>query len=135
MSWDLFAMNFPSEARSMDDIPSDFKPEPLGSRATLIHRIQEVVPTANFSDPTWGVIDGGDWSIEVNLGSEEECTDFALHVRGNDDVVGVVADILAHLKVRAFDPQTCEFFALNAEGLESLRKWRAYRDKALSGDG
>ena len=134
MSWDIFAQDLPRDAATIADIPADFKPRPLGPRASVISRILEVVPSADFSDPAWGQIDGPDWSIEVNLGKDEECDSIAFHVRGADEAAAVVGAILKHLDLRALDSQTGEFFEDGPNSLESFRKWRKYRDSVMGND-
>ena len=129
MSWDIFVQDFPSDAKTIDDIPDDFNPAVIGKRTTVIQKIKEVVSSADFSDPAWGVIDGTDWSIEANLGADEECRDFAFHVSGGDTAAGVVSAILQSLGLRAVDSQTGEFFEAGPDAVESFRKWRAYRDQ------
>jgi hypothetical protein len=132
MSWDLFVMDLPLDATTIDDIPKDFVGAPLGSRSDLVARITDVVPEADFSDPSWGLIDGPDFSIEINMGRDEQVESFAFHVRGGDLAIGVVAEILDNLGLRAVDPQS-ETGALftPASARESLGAWRAYRDAAL----
>ncbi|HVX83207.1 MAG TPA: hypothetical protein VH253_00165 [Phycisphaerae bacterium] len=135
MSWDIFVQDLPRDAATVADIPHDFRPTPLGPRSHIIEKICEVVPTADFSNPAWGIIEGGDWSIEVNLGEAKECKSFAFHVRGADEAVGAVASILDHLGLRALDSQTGEFFMPGSMALASFQKWRAYRDRAVHDGG
>lgn len=103
MSWDIFAMDVPGEFKSVEEIPFDFQPKSLGTRSAVISKIKQVIPTADFSDPAWGLIDGDDWSIEVNVGRDEECDCVTLHVRGGDEAVAAVASILDGLGIRAID--------------------------------
>jgi hypothetical protein len=131
MSWDIFVQDLPRDAKTVADIPDDFKPAVIGTRSVVISKIKEVVPTANFSDPSWGLIDGNDWSIELNMGRAEECDGFVFHVRGGEDAAGVVAAILQHLDLRALDSQTDEFFVVGPETIASFNKWRAYRDSIV----
>src|SRR5882757_9513186 len=98
MSWDIFVQDLPPDTKSAADIPADFRPASIGKRSMIIAKIAEVVPAADFSDRSWGLIDGNAWSIEVTIGNEEDCHGFAMHVRGGDAAVGVVAQILQHLK-------------------------------------
>jgi hypothetical protein len=128
MSWDIFVQDLPPEAKTVGDIPTTFIPGLIGKRTEIIRRITEVISTARFHDPAWGTIDGDDWSIEVNMGSDEECTSFALHIRGGDAAVGAVATILQNLKLRALDSQTGDFFVGGPEAIDSFRRWRSYRD-------
>lgn len=127
MSWDIFAQDFPDVA-SVEDVPDDFEPASLGSRDAMIARIAGAIPSADFADPAWGLIDGLGWSIEVNLGDDAECNGFALHVRGGgNEAIDAVAAILAATGLRAVDAQTGEFFDKGA-ALESFGGWQAYRD-------
>ena len=113
----------------MADIPSSFRPSLIGKRSEIMAKIIGVIPSTDFSDPNWGLIDGQDWSIDVNLGQDEDCRGFALHVRGGDAAVGAVAVILHRLNLRALDSLTGEFFAADSNAIESFRRWRQNRDQ------
>jgi hypothetical protein len=131
MSWDIHVQDLPREAKCVAEIPADFRPGVIGKRQEIIDSIVTLLPSASFSDPSWGIIDGEGWSIEVNLGSDEECRGFGLHVRGGQVAAGVVAAILQKLKLRALDSQTGEFFVPGSEAVESFRRWRAFRDHVV----
>jgi hypothetical protein len=132
MSWDLRVGIFPPQVRSVADIPRDFRPTSIGKRSEIISSIRKDAPTANFPDPSWGLISYQDWSIEVSLGAEEECTSFGLGIRGGDAALGVVVAILRRLNLRAIDCQTSEFFVSGKEALESFQRWKAYLDTVLA---
>jgi hypothetical protein len=129
MSWDIFVQDLPREAKIVADIPADFKPRSIGGRSTIIAKIKEVIPTADFSDASWGRIEGDGWSIEINMGKTEECDGFVFHVRGAEAAVGTITTILQHLGFRALDSQTGEFFAGGADAEKSFRDWQAFRDR------
>jgi hypothetical protein len=131
MSWDIFVQDFPKDAASVADIPDDFLPKDVGDRSEIIAKISEVVPEADFSNPTWGLIDGEDWSIEVNIGDSDTCSGIALHVRGGDEAIGVVDAVLRALGLRAIDSQTGDFFVAGPEAHASFSKWREYRDSVV----
>jgi hypothetical protein len=132
MSYDIFVQDLPPNAKTLEDIPADFKPASIGKRAHIIEKIQEVVPTTDFSDPAWGRIRGDDWSIEINIGHEENCSGLAFHVRGGDLSLGIVEAILRALNLRGLDPQAGGFFVARAEAIDSFRRWRAYRDQIVN---
>ncbi len=130
MSWDLIVQDLPAGVDNVDDVPEDYVPKVIGRRSEIIAKIMEVAPMADFSDPSWGVIDSDGFSMEVSMGDEEECEGFALHIRGGDAAIGLAADIIDHLGLRAFDPQSdTGIFRRGPEAEESLRRWRAYRDR------
>jgi hypothetical protein len=133
MSWDIFVQDIPEGLASAADMPDDFVPRPLGARRVIIEKILTVVPGADFSDPAWGRIDAPDFSIEVNLGEQEEVEGFAFHIRGGDMAAFVVADILGHLGFRAFDTGSDSgLFSIGPDGSEGQKKWREYRDRVLT---
>jgi hypothetical protein len=57
-SWDIIIMDLPADARSISGISHDFRPVSIGRRQDLIRAVQHVVSDADFSDPSWGAIDG-----------------------------------------------------------------------------
>jgi hypothetical protein len=130
MSWDVLVLDLPSDAQKVTDIPTDYRPSPI-KRSEIIERIIDVIPTADFSNPNWGLIIEQDWSIEVNLGKEQECSSIMLHVRGGDAAIGAVVAIVRRLNLRAIDCQTGDFFDAGDSSMESFRRWRAYRDRVI----
>ena len=134
MSWDIFVLDLPAEAETIEDIPADFAPRPLGPRSDIIAAICTIVPYADFTDPAWGHIDASEFSIEVNLGDDELVDSFALHVRGGDEAVTCIAAMLDALGVRAVDASSGDFFNREA-AVESFGRWRSYRDHVVETEG
>lgn len=132
MSWDLYAQDLPAEAKSVSEIPADFSPRTLGPRTEIIAKIKEVVPTADFSDPSWGLVDGPGYSIEISLG-DDEVNCFAFHVHGDELPIGWIEAILKRLNLRAIDMQSAELFNREA-AVESFNQWKAYRDRSTGKD-
>src|SRR5690606_37413842 len=80
MSWDVVLVNAP-QALTVQEIPRDFVPPPLGPATELLDRLRAALPDLNLSDPTWGNLDSPDWSIEFNIGREDPVESIMLHVR------------------------------------------------------
>jgi hypothetical protein len=129
MSWDVVVVDIPPEIKRVADIPKGFIEPSIGKRAEVIGRIKAIIPTASFSDSGRGLIRGQDWSIEVVLGANEECSSFSLHLRGGDGALDALVAILQGLNLRGIDCQTTEFFVANNEGIESFERWKRYRDQ------
>ena len=134
MSWDISIQDLPADAQSIDDIPQDYAPKPLGTRSELIARIQQILPEADFSDPSWGMLNELDFSIEFNMGSEEVCDSIGLHVRGGGPAMATVARVLDHLKLRGIDCQAGDFFSIKAAEA-SFGGWQAFRDRVVGQHG
>jgi len=131
VGWDVFVQDLPPGIDSIADIPDDFRPASLGPREAIVAGILTVVPDADFADPTWGRIEGPDYSIEVNVGPEDPVQGFAFHIGGGAMAAGIVADILETLDLRALDPQSDTSLFDAAQAVDSLRRWRLYRDQVV----
>jgi hypothetical protein len=123
-------MDLPSVA-SIEDVPEDFEPRPLGSRQELVRRIVEVVPQSDFRDPAWGLIERDTFTIEVSMGRDDIVQAITFHVRGSgDEAVAVVARVLDHLGLRAVDTESGDFFAPDSAAA-SFDSWQAFRNDVL----
>jgi len=134
LSWDLFIQDLPAEAQRVEDIPDDFRPRPLGSRSELIARIREVQPRVDFSDPSWGKLEGEGFSIEISMGSKDLVQSVALHVRGGPATVDVVATLTRHLGFRALDIGAPSGFFDPESARASFARWREYRDRVVGSE-
>jgi hypothetical protein len=132
MSWDIFVQHLPIEAKTIAEIPDDYDPPAIGPRLEVIEKIRNEFPSADFSDPSWGIIDGPNYSMEVSLGNRHRISGFVLHVRGEDPAVAAVQKILTVLDLRGIDSSTGEIFS-EETAVESLRRWRRYRDRVVEG--
>jgi hypothetical protein len=101
MSWDVFVVDLPPGIKSIDEIPKDWTPSPLGKLADIIAKISALYPEASFRDPSWGTLMLPEVGIEFNLGKDEEVDHFAMHVRGGDPAPHVVVRILDELGMQA----------------------------------
>jgi hypothetical protein len=129
MSYDIFVQDIPDSANTIEDIPDDFTPQEIGSRNEIISSILEIVPEADFSDPTWGNINGESFSIEVNLGEDEILTSFALHANGDKTALTIISAILNHLDLRGFDP---DGIFDPKRSSKSFKNWKEYRDFVIN---
>jgi hypothetical protein len=131
MSFDVFVQDLPSDARTIADIPDNFAPQPIGRREDILAGILRAAPHADFSRPDWGQIDGPGYSIEVNIDLEDPVQSFAFHVRGGQEALLVIADILSELRLRAIAPGTeSGFFDLSELGV-AYSSWQAYRRQVV----
>ena len=130
MSWDLFVQDY-GDFESLEEIPDDFEPQSIGKRSEIIDKIKAVEPTVDFSNPSWGILVNGQFSIEFNMGDSEESDGFVIHVRGNELAVPCIGNILNSLKLRAADGSSPLFFDVE-KSKRNLQKWIDYRDSILN---
>jgi len=130
MSWDVSIMHLPADVQSVVAIGEVFKLRPLGKRDDIIEKIREILPDVDFSDPSWGVLDQAGFTIEFNMGKEEICDSFMLHVRGGGDAIATIEGLLKHLQLRAVDCSTGDIFPSDAAHA-SLGRWQEYRNRVI----
>ena len=104
----------------------------LGSKKEVVSTLTQLVPTGDFSDTSWGVLDGDDFSIEFSLGNDDPIIIIMLYVRGSDKAINVIQKICEHTGWRAYDTSRDEFinFVHNPEA--GFEQWRAYKDSVVT---
>lgn len=127
MSWDIFVQDLPPGLGSVEEMPDDFRPAPLGDRTSILAAILRAAPDADARDPTWLKIDRPEGSIEINLGDAGPVTSFALHVRGTDAIAANVAAILREVGARALALGTESGIFDPEDPAAGLSTWREYR--------
>jgi hypothetical protein len=123
MSWDVFIQHLPASAATVDDVPDDFEPQPLGGRADVNRAIAEAFPGADFSDPLWIRATEHSYLVEIGTGDGEQVTCVSVHVRGDEAAIPRIQQLIELLGARAVDSWTGDFFDASTAG-ESLRRWR-----------
>jgi len=122
---------FPRDIKTIEELPDDFKPQAIGSRAQIAQSLQTVFPNANISDLGWLIVDDKEFSIEISVGHKEPCDGFMLHVRGGEAAVGAVTQIAQLFEARAFDMTSCQFLDSTPDPGGGFRQWQAYRGKVV----
>ncbi|MFJ8663143.1 hypothetical protein [Streptomyces sp. NPDC093795] len=110
MSWDVLLLPLPAELTSIDDLPVDHEPPPVGTRSAVHQALRAAVGEVDLTDPTWGELLGPTWVIELGIGERDPVDSVMLHVRGGedargreDDVLPVIFQISRALGCRPFD--------------------------------
>jgi hypothetical protein len=127
MSFDVFVQDLPPDIQAVAEIPDDFKPRSLGPRSGLIDAIRRVVPAAVFDKAGWAAIEGPNYSIDVNLGTADPVQSFTFHVRGANEALFIVADILDALGLRALAAGSESGLFTLGTAAPAYAAWRAYR--------
>jgi hypothetical protein len=110
MSWEIFIQDLP-DVTSMDRVPKDHIPGPIGDRASLEQAIREVVPHADSQDE-WMFVRGPgvDMSLQFHMGQDKQVRYILVHVHEGENSAAQVAAIVRRLGLRAIDTATGEFF-------------------------
>lgn len=124
-------MNVPPEIVTRDDFPEDFSSE-LGPRSEVLSTLIAILPGLDLTDPTWGILEENDFSIEFNIGDDDPLDTLMLHVRGGDSAIHAIHHICEHTGWRAFDTTTGDFIDFAEDPAKGLRQWRASRNQVVA---
>ncbi|MFJ9521348.1 hypothetical protein ACIRPK_24235 [Kitasatospora sp. NPDC101801] len=131
MSWDLLLLPAPADVTSVDELPDDFRSDPLGSRAQIAAAMREWIPGTDLTDPAWGHLAGPAWSVEVNIGSDDPVESIMLHVRGtSNDALPAVFRIADAVGCRVLDISEGTFLTSH-DGATSWHAFQDYRDHVI----
>lgn len=126
MSWDVLLLHLPDDVTSVQQIPDDYAPAPLGSQHDVLAAITRTVPGTDLSDPTWGELLGPTWSMELNIGQEDPVDSIMLHNRGSgDDVLTPVFRLAGALRCKVLDCAEGDLTTpLEASGWHRFQQYR-----------
>ncbi|MBK3580747.1 hypothetical protein JHN63_44635 [Streptomyces sp. MBT65] len=131
MSWDVLLCHLPDDITSMQDIPDDYSPPPLGRQHEVLAAVTRAEPEADLSDPTWGDLSGPTWSVELNIGSEDPVDSVMLHIRGSgDDVLASVFRLASALGCKALDCSTGDL--ITPQGPSGWHAFQEFRDRVIA---
>jgi hypothetical protein len=136
MSWMIVAQHLPLKAKRIEDIPRDFKPNPIGTRAEIAATVKAIVPTVIFAeDLVEAEFDGPGYSVELSLGEREPSLGVTFFVWGtNPAVVDVIADIIDGLGLRALHTGEGDAFFDRRTARLAFESWCKYRNQIADND-
>jgi hypothetical protein len=132
MSWDIFIQALPTGISAVSEIPDDFQPEPLGSRASVLANLQQLLPEFRPDAAGFGRVGREAGSIEIDIGDDDQTQCIALFVRGSPAIVPEVSRIVAAFGGRALDMSSETGLYDQAAALASFQSYSDYRDQVLT---
>lgn len=134
MSWNVLLSVVPEGFESMEDLPRDFRPPPIGPHGAVEDALRRAVPAIDLADVNWGVIDGPGWLVEVNIGRADPVDTIMLHIRGGgDDALPVVFQVAGELGCRPLDMSTGELLESDSAA-DGWWGFQEYRDGVVRED-
>lgn len=131
MSWDVSIMKFSQPYTSIQDIPDDETPLPIGSQAQVHAAVTKHFPGTDWSDAAWGIFDSPFGSVEFNLGKDDPAESMMLHVRASNEIIAPIVAMCVEAGWNALDCSTGELLETADDPTAGLEGWRAYRDRVI----
>lgn len=108
MSRDVFVQDVSRGIRSIDEIPDDWEPGPLGvTYDRVVRTVRSHAGRVEAASPDWIHVEGDGLHIELSIDPDSEpLMGFAFHDRSSDPVSSrrFMHAVLDDLGLRAFDP-------------------------------
>lgn len=116
MSWDVVVLRLPGHVQTVDDLPDDWPPEPLGPPRQVLGRLCATFPRIQPCGPAGAMLLGTGWTVEFRLGEDDPVVCVTLHARGGEHVVEVAHRAAGALDSRVLDLSTGRLLAPGEAG-------------------
>ena len=116
----------------LEQMPPDWSGETLGSPAEIRQSISAVLPAVDWSDTTWGILEGDDFTFEFNVGKDDPSDGFMIHVRGSGPAVTELFRLSEATGWFLLDCSLSEWLHHCPDPDEGWTGFQAYRDKIIS---
>ncbi len=133
MSWDISICKFSQSYDRVEDIPETESIYSLGTRSHVALLISKIFTGTDWSDPSWGIFDCSVGSIEFNMGQNQDCDGFMLHVRAGEEVVPLIVELCRQNQWQGLDFSSGDFIEKSYSPADGQKQWQAYRDQILGG--
>jgi len=132
MSWDVLLIKAPPDVTSLsiDQLPVEFTLR-LDSRSNVISLLNEIVPEIQYLDTKWARIRTDNFSIEINLSSNDPIQALMLHVYGNENSIEVTKRICQYTAWRAYDTSNDTFIDFDQNSVTGFHHWKRYKEKII----
>lgn len=132
MSWDVSFFGSPHPPRSLAELPKDWRGTQLGALEEVRAIISRSFPETDWSDPHWGSLSTPRFFLEFNLGPDDPCESFAVHVRGGAEAVDALLRLAREPGWYALDMTQGEWLHLAEDPYRGLRRFHSYQDRVVS---
>jgi len=130
MSWDVLLLSVSPDVRTINDLGDDFAGESLGTPTEVAHRLRQIFPALDLTDPSWGVLATEEYSVEFSIGDDNPCLSLMLHVRGPESAIEPIQRLCENTGWLAFDTSDGDLIDFSNDPAKGLRQWIEYRLKA-----
>jgi hypothetical protein len=125
MGFDLFFLNIPPQVTHMSDIPKGIPP--LGPLEEVLNKVRTSYPALKLDETGFGDIDGGSYSIEIDIGNDDPVDSIMVTLRGGPEGIDALAPIFAQ-GFRAVAPGIDTIASTPADLHTAFAAFTAYRD-------
>ena len=134
MSWDICVFAAKEPPPPVDEMPNEWRGEPLGTTAEVRSKISACLPEVDWSNPEWGHYDSDGLSLEFNVGGEGPSDGFMVHVRGGGDAVQALLKLSDRWNWYLLDVSQREWLHHCSNVEAGWKGFQEYRNRVLGRD-
>jgi hypothetical protein len=110
MSWDVLLQRFPENTAQPEQVPDDYQPPPVGSRAEVVSALRKLLRNVDLTGDSFVSIDRARFAMEIGLGDEEPCSQLFLTVHDDHaEAMKTILRVADHFGMRVIDCSSGEF--------------------------
>ncbi len=128
MSWDIWVVAAETPPPPVAQMPDDWEGVPFGSLKEVREIITTHLPGTDWSDVAWGTYESPGYSLEFNIGEEDPCSSFMIHVRGGGEVVSIIEKLATIPDWCVMDTSQGEWWHHNQDKEKGWKSFQEYRD-------
>ena len=130
MSWDALIFNGTGVPKSLDEVPKDWAPPPLGNPEDIRARLTESLPEIQWvPDREYGAIEAELFTIELRVPEERPLMAITVRVVGGGDPIPVLVNLCKPRGWVVFDNQIGDLLDSDADPTKSWKRFVAWRDR------
>ncbi len=144
MSYDFVVFSHEVEMRTdekgMAAIEGEWEPIDMGAYAEVQREISRAFPTTNWSDRTWGILNGDNFSLSISVSvgcdeiqDEDRVDCFGIHARGA--ATDAIMHLIAVTGWIVLDVQTMEWLNTSTDPDKGRRGFQNFLDKVMGRTG
>ena len=132
MSWDVLIFNF-NGALPSDEVltTKGYQPPPLGEAQQVRDQITQSIPTVDWSDPAWGILNTPDFQMQFNLQVDGLVKSYMIHVYGGGNPLPIIQKLCLDHGWYALDTSSGDWLDLNNPSDAGWKGFQQMRDQLI----
>lgn len=134
MSYLILLFALPAHITSVDELLMVYQPSALGSKATILGLLTDLLPDADVTDPTWVMLTREKFGIEFVVGHDDPVDSLGVRIHRADSAMAIVQLLSERTGWRAYDTSLGSLINFQDDPAQCPRARRAYSDRAITAD-
>jgi len=132
MSWDALIFNGQDVPASIEDVPNDWRPNPLGNPEQIKSKISSVLTNISWDEAGNGKVESPEFAIEFHIAQEEQIDTIGVRIVGDGDPIPILVRLCRTNGWVIFDNQAGDLINFDNNPSASWHKFTEWRDRVIN---